>query len=174
MRRRFYRPGEIVIGYDEAVLSPAAVAGARAAWTSTLPVRTMPFRRAEADPAAPLLVSVGGAASGSVPAPPAGACGLLARALHAAGVRPLRALVRVNRGTVIVRGDIVADDPGTVAEGLHTIPDLASLADRALGALPEVPHLITARFDAHERRWRLLQAHGRSRERGLWRRDLDA
>ncbi|MDR7419260.1 MAG: hypothetical protein QN178_10165 [Armatimonadota bacterium] len=155
-----------MIGYDEAVLDARLIAEARAAWGGRVPVRTMPFRRAEADPAAPLLVTFGaiGGTAGNDPTlapPPSPACAALAAALQRAGVSPLCLMVRVDVGEVIVRGDVRAHDPKAVTAALRAVPALAAVvADAVCTALPRGAQLVTADYDATVERWVLVGAHG--------------
>lgn len=155
------------------MLDPRAVAEARDLWTGDVPVRTMPFRRAEADPAAPLLVTFG-TAEGTVPCdPPEGACRGLAGALQQARARPLHLMVRLDVGETIVRGDVRSDRAEQIAAALATVSALARLATQAVHEdLPEDTHLITATYSTQADRWMLQTAHG-FRE-GAWRRRFDA
>jgi hypothetical protein len=161
-RRRFYRPAEVVIGYDETVVDAKTVAMARDRWTGGPAVRTMPFRRAQADATAPLLVTFGSAEGDRPPsAPPREACAMLARALREARAHPLRVMVRLDYRGVIVRGDVRAPNEVTLISALQQVPALASVAREAVdGALPDGTHLITAAFSSPTGRWGLERAHG--------------
>lgn len=163
------------------MISPGAIAAARDAWRAAVPVRTMPFARSEADPEAPLLVTLGDADDG-LDAPPAAACALLAAALLDARVYPLRLVVRFDYRGVIVRGDAAATDADGAGRALATVPRLAAMArgvvdaagdepHAAPTALPPGLHLLVARFDEAAGAWRLAAAHGFADR--VWHRALD-
>ncbi len=171
-RRQFHRPAEVVIGYDEGVLDSQTIGMARDRWGGSATVRTMPFLRAEADPAAPLLVTFGEIDAGLPASPPADACDMLARALLEAGVRPLRLMVRFDYRGVIVRGDAQGHDEAAIALALRLVPTLASMArDTIDQALPNGTQLITAAFDVRVGQWVLGDAHGFGDR--VWRKRLD-
>jgi hypothetical protein len=94
LRRLFHRPSEIVIGHDERVIAPQALGAVREAWGGEVPVRTMPFGRAEPDPANALMVTlgdmgnVGDGGTVAVRAPTQAACNMLAEALAGATAPP--------------------------------------------------------------------------------------
>ncbi len=171
-RRQFHRPAEVVIGYDEGVLDSQTIGMARDRWSGGATVRTMPFLRAETDPAAPLLVTFGEIDAGLPEGPPGDACDTLARALLEAGVRPLRLMVRFDYRGIIVRGDAQGHDEAAIALALRLVPALASIARDAIDQpLPDGTQLITAAFDVRAGQWVLADAHG-FRDR-VWRKRLD-
>ncbi|MDR7523279.1 MAG: hypothetical protein QN168_12545 [Armatimonadota bacterium] len=160
-RRLFYRPAEIVIGYDEGVLDARAVGAVRALWSGVTPVRTMPFRRTESDPAAPLLVTFGDVTARLPAPPPRAVCAALARSLAEAGLQPLRLMVRMDYRGIIVRGDVDASLEEPVAAALEHIAELAALAKEAVDhALPEGAELLMATYDVQTGHWVLREARG--------------
>jgi len=166
LRRLFYRPDELVVGYDEGVLQPQDIRRVRD--IAPIPLRTMPFRRGEPDPGAPVLLTLG-SFGGREDLSVLEALGSeqwrevwrrIAGALAAAVQPPLRTMVRFNYRRVIIRGDVQAATPEDLINALTQLPLLAKSAVEAAEGLPPETQLLTARFDPQAGQWILESAYG--------------